>query len=61
MDSWAPASGFHGASSAQALAQSSKADPVSAPAAVAVPCKRERRVKMVMIVSSIIVRHLTRP
>jgi hypothetical protein len=38
MDSCAPGSGFHGAVCAQALAQSSKAGPVSAPAAAsAVP------------------------
>src|ERR1700704_2894642 len=58
IESCAPCSGFHGALCAQALAQSSSAGPVSAPAAsVAVPpCTNARRVKMIMLFSLVISR-----
>ena len=57
MDSCAPLSGFHGAVCAQALAQSSKAGPVSAPAAAsAVPLVTRARRVMVMAVSSVVMR-----
>src|SRR5579883_3378409 len=50
MESWAPDSGFHGALCAQALAKSSSAGPVKAPAAaIAVPpCMSVRRVRFLM-------------
>src|SRR5262249_52490260 len=52
IDSCALGSGFHGAACAQALAQSSKAGPVSAPVAPSAvpPFTKARRVSMVMIV-----------
>src|SRR5262249_21018002 len=55
MDSLAPFSGFHGALCAQALAQSSSAGPVSAPAApsAVLPFIKARRVNIVMVVSSV--------
>src|SRR6267143_5370085 len=54
--SWAFFSGFHGAVCAHALAHSSSAGPASAPAAAAavVPFTRVRRVKSVMMVSSVL-------
>src|ERR1700694_5518170 len=57
IESCAPGSGFHGAACAQAFAQSSSAGPVSAPAAVAAvpPLINARRVKMVMVVFSLLV------
>src|SRR5258708_4432278 len=50
-------SGFHGAVCAQAFAQSSSAGPVSAPAAAAAvpPLINVRRVKIVMVVVSLLV------
>jgi hypothetical protein len=58
MESCAPFSGFHGALCAQARAQSSRAGPVSAPAAASAvpPLTNARRVKMVMAVSSVVMR-----
>src|ERR1700743_270612 len=56
MESLASFSGFHGAACAQALAQSSSAGPVSAPAAprAVPPCTRVRRVKKVMVVPPLV-------
>src|ERR1700730_9281396 len=55
MASWAFFSGFHGAVCAQAFAHPSSAGPVSAPAAAASvpPVTRVRRVRSVMMVSSV--------
>src|SRR5216683_5801069 len=60
--SWAFFSGFHGAVCAHALAHSSSAGPASAPAAAAAvpPFTRVRRVKSVMMVSSVYLLSLPR-